>query len=159
MFNKTYIPFLTASHPTTRARLLPLSWSLLISLISLISLTLSLQAFAEDGEVDKSVMKSEVKSVAQQVNVSKTNTSETNTSETSISEKQDSSLAAKDDFNSDREARLEELRYKHLWIAYSFVWLIIFLFIRQTWQRSQAVSNRLDELKSRLIKLEEGEVE
>ena len=154
MFNKTHIPFLTASHPTARARLLPLSWSLLASLISLISLTLSLQAFAEGGEVDKTLEKSEVKSVAQQVNVSDTNVSDTNTSE-----KQGSSLAAKDDFNSDREARLEELRYKHLWIAYSFVWLIIFLFIRQTWQRSQAVSNRLDELKSRLIKLEEGEVE
>ncbi len=154
MFNKTHIPFLTASHPTARARLLPLSWSLLASLISLISLTLSLQAFAEGGEVDKTLVKSEVKSVAQQVNVSDTNVSDTNTSE-----KQGSSLAAKDDFNSDREARLEELRYKHLWIAYSFVWLIIFLFIRQTWQRSQAVSNRLDELKSRLIKLEEGEVE
>jgi hypothetical protein len=154
MFNKTHMPFLAVSHPTTRARLSPLSWSLLASLIFLISLTLSLQAFAEGGEVDKTLVKSEVKSVAQRVNVSKTNTSET-----SISEKQDSPLAAKDDFNSDREARLEELRYKHLWIAYSFVWLIIFLFIRQTWQRSQAVSNRLDELKSRLIKLEEGEVE
>ena len=37
------------------------------------------------------------------------------------------------------------------------VWIVIFVFIRQTWQRSQAVSGRLEELKSRLIALEEKE--
>lgn len=63
--------------------------------------------------------------------------------------------AAKSQFDSEKEQRLEDLRYKHLWIAYSFVWIIIFIFIRQTWSRSQAVSSRLEELKVRLIKLEE----
>ena len=64
-------------------------------------------------------------------------------------------LAANNNFDSEKEERLENLRYKHLWIAYSLVWIIIFVFIRQTWQRSQAVSSRLEELKSRLIALEE----
>ena len=62
---------------------------------------------------------------------------------------------ARDSFVKDKEQRLEDLRYKHLWIAYSLVWVVIFLFIRQTWQRSQAVSGRLEELKSRLVALEE----
>lgn len=62
------------------------------------------------------------------------------------------SRAAQSEFA--KEQRLEDLRYKHLWIAYSLVWLIIFLFIRQTWRRSGAVEARLDELKSRLATLE-----
>lgn len=61
----------------------------------------------------------------------------------------------KNRFEREKEARLEELRYKHLWIAYSLVWLIIFMFMRSTKQKSQAVSERLDELKNRLNKLEE----
>lgn len=67
----------------------------------------------------------------------------------------DPKKAAKKNFDSEKETRLEDLRYKHLWIAYSLVWLIIFFFIRQTWLRSQAVSIRLEEFKSRLVKLEE----
>jgi hypothetical protein len=54
-----------------------------------------------------------------------------------------------------KEQRLEDLRYKHLWIAYSLIWLIIFGFIRNTWKRSEAVSDRLDELKGRLKRLED----
>ncbi|MAD60097.1 MAG: hypothetical protein CMH49_01105 [Myxococcales bacterium] len=69
----------------------------------------------------------------------------------------DPKSAANKNFDSAKEARLEDLRYKHLWIAYSMVWIVIFVFIRQTWQRSQAVSGRLEELKSRLIALEEKE--
>ena len=69
--------------------------------------------------------------------------------------KPDASKAAKDAFNSAKEERLEDLRYKHLWIAYSLVWVIIFFFIRQTWQRSSQVAQRLDELKVRLSKLED----
>lgn len=53
-----------------------------------------------------------------------------------------------------KEQRLEELRYKHLWIAYSIVWLVIFMFIRSTWKRSEAVAARLDELKGRVKRLE-----
>lgn len=67
----------------------------------------------------------------------------------------DPKKAAKNNFDSEKETRLEDLRYKHLWIAYSLVWLIIFFFIRQTWLRSQLVSIRLEEIKSRLVKLEE----
>ena len=69
----------------------------------------------------------------------------------------DPKAAATKSFDSEKETRLESLRYKHLWIAYSMVWIVIFVFIRQTWQRSQAVSRRLEELKSRLIALEEKE--
>ena len=69
----------------------------------------------------------------------------------------DPKLVASKNFDSAKEARLEDLRYKHLWVAYSMVWIVIFVFIRQTWQRSQAVSGRLEELKSRLIALEEKE--
>ena len=68
-----------------------------------------------------------------------------------------SSAAVRDSFARDKEQRLEDLRYKHLWIAYSLVWVVIFLFIRRTWQRSQEVTGRLDELKRRLIALEEEE--
>ena len=49
----------------------------------------------------------------------------------------------KDEFERVKEARLNELRYKHLWIAYSLVWLIVFIFIRGTWRRSQAVEQRI----------------
>jgi hypothetical protein len=62
--------------------------------------------------------------------------------------------AATNRFDADKEARLESLRYKHLWIAYSLVWLIIFGFMRATWKRGQSVENRLDELKTRLADLE-----
>lgn len=60
----------------------------------------------------------------------------------------------KDEFERVKEARLDELRYKHLWIAYSLVWLIVFIFIRGTWRRSQAVEQRIVELQERLSKLE-----
>ena len=53
-----------------------------------------------------------------------------------------------------KEQRLETLRYRHLWIAYSLVWLITLVFVYRTWQRSQAVASRLDELKNRLAQVE-----
>jgi len=53
-----------------------------------------------------------------------------------------------------REARLEELRYQHMWVAFGAVWLVLFVFVRQTYARSAAVSARLDELKGRLALLE-----
>jgi hypothetical protein len=59
-------------------------------------------------------------------------------------------------FAREKEARLETLRYRHLWIAFSLVWLIVFLFIRATWIRGRAVESRLDELKARLSALERG---
>ena len=53
-----------------------------------------------------------------------------------------------------KEQRLEALRYRHLWIAFSLVWLITLVFVYRTWQRSQAVASRLDELKARLAQVE-----
>ena len=62
----------------------------------------------------------------------------------------------KNTFAREKEARLETLRYRHLWIAFSLVWLIVFLFVRATWIRGRAVEARLDELKARLSALERG---
>ena len=98
---------------------------------------------------------------AQEVKATSTSTKvspKVDTSKLDLKEvKPDASKAAKDAFNSAKEERLEDLRYKHLWIAYSLVWIIIFLFIRQTWQRSTHVTQRLDELKARLGKLEDNQ--
>ena len=58
-----------------------------------------------------------------------------------------------------KEQRLEELRYRHLWIAFSLVWLITLVFVYGTWQRSQAVASRLDELKARLAQVEKEKEE
>ena len=58
-----------------------------------------------------------------------------------------------------KEQRLEELRYRHLWIAFSLVWLITLVFVYRTWQRSQAVASRLDELKARLAQVEKEKEE
>ena len=52
------------------------------------------------------------------------------------------------------EARAEELRYRHLWIAYGMVWLIIFIFVLRTWRMNQATTSELQALKRRLAKLE-----
>ena len=52
------------------------------------------------------------------------------------------------------EARAEELRYRHLWIAYGMVWLIIFIFVLRTWKMNQATTSELQALKRRLAKLE-----
>lgn len=50
--------------------------------------------------------------------------------------------------------RLEALRYRHLWIAYGAIWLIVFVFVFRTWRSSTALSTELDGLKSRLAELE-----
>jgi len=50
--------------------------------------------------------------------------------------------------------RLEEMRYKHVWIAYAAFWLIAFVFIFRTWRQSQATGRELDALKARLADLE-----
>ena len=75
---------------------------------------------------------------------------------TSLESSQGTSKAQsdKDEFGRVKEVRLNELRYKHLWIAYSLVWLIVFIFIRGTWRRSQAVEQRIIDLQNRLSKLE-----
>ena len=50
----------------------------------------------------------------------------------------------------------EELRYRHLWIAYALVWLIIFVFVFRTWKMNQGTC-RIKALKSRLKKLESAD--
>lgn len=52
------------------------------------------------------------------------------------------------------EARTEELRYKHLWIAYSMVWILVFVFVLRTWKLNNTTTAELDSLKRRLAKLE-----
>ena len=52
------------------------------------------------------------------------------------------------------EARNEELRYKHLWIAYSMVWILVFVFVLRTWKLNNTTTAELDSLKRRLAKLE-----
>jgi hypothetical protein len=49
---------------------------------------------------------------------------------------------------------LESLRYKHLWIAYSLIWLIVFLFMYRTYKVGTSNRERLEALKRRLASLE-----
>ena len=53
------------------------------------------------------------------------------------------------------DAALEELRYKHLWIAYGLIWLIIFIFMLRTYRVGRENRETLDALKSRLLQLEQ----
>lgn len=53
--------------------------------------------------------------------------------------------------------QLEDLRYKHLWIAYGIIWLSVFGFVLRTWKRSQETARELDGLKARLAELESGD--
>lgn len=60
--------------------------------------------------------------------------------------------AAKKDFA--KEARLRDLRHKHLWMAYGAVWLIIFGFIWRTHALSRKTDGELQRLKVKLEALE-----
>ena len=60
------------------------------------------------------------------------------------------------------KARVDALRYadrgnRHLWIAYSLIWLFIFLFIFRTWKRSAALEGELEDVKRRLRAIDAGE--
>ncbi|MGB0646513.1 MAG: hypothetical protein ACPGQS_05015 [Bradymonadia bacterium] len=52
------------------------------------------------------------------------------------------------------EQGLEELRYKHLWIAYGVIWLIVFLFMYRTYRVGTTNRDSLEALKTRLASLE-----
>ncbi|MCA9538971.1 MAG: hypothetical protein KC620_08780 [Myxococcales bacterium] len=54
----------------------------------------------------------------------------------------------------ERTEALEDMRYKHLWIAYGAVWLLVFAFVFRTWRRSEATASELNGLKARLAELE-----
>jgi len=49
---------------------------------------------------------------------------------------------------------LEPMRYRHLWIAYSAIWFIVFFFMFRTWKNSEKTTAELDVLKRRLAELE-----
>ena len=50
--------------------------------------------------------------------------------------------------------RLENMRYRHLWLAYAFVWLFVFLFIFRTWQMNQKTTEELAQVRAKLAALE-----
>lgn len=49
---------------------------------------------------------------------------------------------------------LEAMRYRHLWIAYSAIWLLVFGFMFRTYKNSQQTTAELEVLKRRLAELE-----
>lgn len=49
---------------------------------------------------------------------------------------------------------LEPMRYRHLWIAYSAIWLLVFGFMFRTYKKSEATQAELELLKRRLADLE-----
>ena len=53
------------------------------------------------------------------------------------------------------DAALEELRYKHLWVAYGLIWLIVFVFMLRTYAIGKENRATLDTLKTRLLQLEQ----
>ena len=55
----------------------------------------------------------------------------------------------------ERAERMEEMRYQHLWMAYAFIWLIIFLFVYRTWKLNQATVEELRSLQRRIASLED----
>ena len=54
----------------------------------------------------------------------------------------------------ERAERLEEMRYRHLWIAYGFIWFLVFFFMFRTHKLGRETSKELDELRRRLAELE-----
>jgi hypothetical protein len=52
------------------------------------------------------------------------------------------------------EARKDDLRHRHLWIAYSLVWFTIHGFVFATWRQTRSTANELDELRARLAELD-----
>lgn len=133
------------------------SLSLTLALTALLSLSVSLNALAQPSEGEAPTTEVTTRAVEPVKEASKPvkETPKKTAKELEPSARELTAKAAKEDFETVKEARLNELRYKHLWIAYSLVWLIIFVFIRGTWRRSQAVEENLQSLQSRLAKLEE----
>ena len=54
----------------------------------------------------------------------------------------------------ERTARLESMRYRHLWLAYGFIWVVVFIFVFRTWKLHQSNRGELDALTRRLKALE-----
>ena len=152
-----YISYLVKDLNVNRLMFLSRSLRVLISVSALCCATLSL-SYADDGSQAEESVTSAAPETPKATAPSATPSESVASSKRSTLEASTSpSQAPSGDLSPAelaKELRLEELRYKHLWIAYSIVWLVIFLFIRSTWKRSEAVAGRLDELKGRIKRLE-----
>ena len=103
---------------------------------------------ADKSTVEKGSTDKKPKTTAE----AKPKTSEYNKAATPTSPKK--SVVRKPVDTSASDAALEELRYKHLWIAYGLIWLIIFIFMLRTYGVGRENRETLDALKSRLAQLE-----
>lgn len=56
----------------------------------------------------------------------------------------------------DADDKLQDMRYRHLWIAYGVVWFLVFGFVWRTWNLQQTTSKELDDLRGRIADLEEN---
>jgi hypothetical protein len=50
--------------------------------------------------------------------------------------------------------RLENLRYRHLWIAYALIWLAVFGFMWKTWRKSVEQEEKIADLNQKINQLE-----
>ena len=53
-----------------------------------------------------------------------------------------------------RAEALEDLRYRHLWIAYALIWFMVFWFIFRTHRLANQGQASIDSLKEKLLSLE-----
>jgi len=53
-------------------------------------------------------------------------------------------------FQATSEADMQDMRHRHLWLAYGALWAIAFAFIWRTTRRQQGAERALKELESRL---------
>ncbi|MBU0552296.1 hypothetical protein KKF91_20075 [Myxococcota bacterium] len=49
---------------------------------------------------------------------------------------------------------LEEMRFRHLWISYGIIWLLVSAFTYATWRRAKANAEELAHLKAKMAELE-----
>jgi len=52
------------------------------------------------------------------------------------------------------EAALEEMKYRHLWLAYGAIWLLLMALVVRTAKRQAALANDLQALSSRVEEME-----
>ncbi len=48
----------------------------------------------------------------------------------------------------------EGMKYRHLWLAYGAIWLLVFGFVWRTWRRQRDTDTELEDLRRRLVALE-----
>jgi CcmD family protein len=48
----------------------------------------------------------------------------------------------------------EDMKYRHLWLAYGAIWLLVFGFVWRTWGRQRDTARELEDLRRRLATLE-----